>query len=170
MVPPAGETEPGSPVSLVPPPPQGPGVAAPFAAPPSDRNKRGMWIGLGVGALVLLLCCVGGVVGVGVVVVSVTDQMKRQSTEVVTTYLESLLDRDFGTARRQLCEDLARDLTRERLSQQMRERPFTGYRLDKPNVGAALEVTAHLTVTGGEVIERYELAAEGDIVKICAIR
>src|SRR5437016_152585 len=46
----------------VPSPPRGPGVAPPFAAPPTDRSRKSLWIGLGVGALLLVLCCVGGVV------------------------------------------------------------------------------------------------------------
>lgn len=48
-------TEPADPV-----PPRGPGVVAPFPAPPRERNPR-MWVGISVLAAVVVLCCGGGI-------------------------------------------------------------------------------------------------------------
>ncbi|MFG2053728.1 hypothetical protein ACGFI9_06805 [Micromonospora sp. NPDC048930] len=52
--PPAGQFPP-APGGAYPPAP-----GQPFAAPPTKKSNKGLWIGLGVGALVLLLLCCGG--------------------------------------------------------------------------------------------------------------
>jgi hypothetical protein len=92
-------------VDEVPPPPRGPGVLAPFAAPPRDRDLRGLWIGLGVGGLVLVLCCVGSIVGVGFLLPYADSLGKAQVAAVVEDYLTALRSEDYATARRQLCDD-----------------------------------------------------------------
>ncbi|MEV8515738.1 hypothetical protein [Dactylosporangium sp. NPDC051484] len=88
----------------VPPPPRGPGVLAPFAAPPRDRDLRGLWIALGVGGLVLVLCCIAGVVGLGFLLPYANSLGKDQVASVVKDYLTAVRDEDFATARRQLCD------------------------------------------------------------------
>src|SRR3954471_21227173 len=89
----------------VPPPPPGPGVVAPFSAPPRDRDRRGLWIGLGVGGLILVLCCVGGIVGIVLLLPYADSLGKAQVAAVVEDYLTAVRDRDYTTARRQLCDD-----------------------------------------------------------------
>jgi hypothetical protein len=154
----------------VPAPPPGPGVAPPFAAPPSDKSRRGLWIGLGVGGLVLVLCCVGGLVGIGVLVVGATDQAKRQATEVVTVYLTALRNGDYRTAHAQYCDRLAGQTTREELAAETRAQPFTDFRLDEPRLTNAIEVTAHLTTRSGEVDKIFLLDTAGQDLQICGIR
>jgi hypothetical protein len=154
----------------VPAPPAGPGASPPFAAPPTDRNRRGLWIGLGIGGLVLLLCCVGGVFGIGVLYVGATDQAKRQATAVVQAHLDALIDGDFRTAHDQFCDELARDISRDELQQQMRSESFTDYRLEDPRLGTFVEVTAHLRGRAGEVVRTYLLDTAGQELQICGIR
>src|ERR1700742_2689945 len=91
-------------VDEVPTPPQGPGVVAPFAAPPRDRDMKGLWIGLGVGGLVLALCCIGGVVGIGFLVPVVDDVGRSQVASVVREYLGELEREDYAAARGLLCQ------------------------------------------------------------------
>lgn len=155
----------------VPAPPPGPGVAPPFAAPPTDRSRRGLWIGLGVGGLVLLLCCAGGLVGIGVLLVGATEQAKRQATEVVKVYLTALREGDYRTAHAQYCARLARGVSREELAAQARREPFTDFRLDEPRLANAVEVTAHLTITGGgETTRTFFLETAGQQLQICEVR
>ena len=94
---------PGGPDGEVPAPPRGPGVAPPFAAPPTDRNRRGLWIGLGVGGLVLVLCCVGGLFGFGLILVSGAEKVKTEAHQVVTDYLSALQREDYNKAYDLLC-------------------------------------------------------------------
>src|SRR5690349_16241613 len=95
----------------VPPPPRGPGVLTPFAAPPRDRDLRALWISLGVGGLIIVLCCVGGIVG-AVFLLPYADSIARtQVAAVVTNYLTALREEDYATARRQLCDEQQRTHT-----------------------------------------------------------
>ena len=71
----------------VPAPPPGPGAAPPFAAPPTDRNKRGLWIGLIAGGLALVLCCVGGVFGIAVLAAIFANQGSYFTAE---TFMDGL--------------------------------------------------------------------------------
>jgi hypothetical protein len=153
----------------VPAPPRGPGVAPPFAAPPTDRNKRGLWIGLGVGAVVLLLCAVGGVAGIFVLYRAGTEQVKRDAVTVVTTYLNALRGNDFNTAQAQLCPRLAREYSPARLAADFRAWPFTNFRLDEPRVTNGIEVTAHLDTSGGTVDRTFGVVNQAQTLKICDI-
>ena len=48
-----------------PPPPRGPGVQAPFVAPPTDGRRRRRWWAIGLTAGAVVLCCAGSVAGLG---------------------------------------------------------------------------------------------------------
>jgi hypothetical protein len=154
----------------VPAPPPGPGVAPPFAAPPSDKSRRGLWIGLGVGGLVLLLFCAVGLFGIGVLVVGATDQAKREATQVVTSYLNALQAGRYDRAHAYYCDRLAREVTRVELAAEARREPFTDFRLDDPRIANGVEVAAHLTTSGGEVTKTFYLETAGQELQICAIR
>ena len=104
-------TSPGAdgPVSVdgftVPPPPgaetpvpPGPGVRPPFAAPPTDVDRTRLWIGLGIGGAVLLLCCGGGVFGIGALCVAGTDQINQGAQGVVRAYVTAQARQDYGAA------------------------------------------------------------------------
>jgi hypothetical protein len=154
----------------VPAPPPGPGAAPPFAAPPTDRNKRGLWIGLIVGGLALVLCCVGGVFGIGVLVVGSTEQAKNQATTSVTNYLNATHDGDWEAARRELCSRLAARYSAAQLEAQEAQLRFTSYTLDEPVIADAVEVLAHLNTSSGEVQRLFLLDTEGTRLAICGIR
>ena len=95
----------------VPAPPPGPGVVTPFAAPPRDRDLRGLWIGLGAGGLVLVLCCIGGVLGGGFLLTGLEGVARSQLASVVQDYLTAMRAQDYPTARGQLCPELQRTKT-----------------------------------------------------------
>jgi hypothetical protein len=153
----------------VPPPPPGPGAAPPFAAPPTDRNKRGLWIGLVVGGLLLVLCCVGGVVGIGVVIVGSTEQAKRDATATVERYLDAVLDQDWDLAHQELCAGYAARFSPSQLAAAERRQPFTQYALDEPTLSETVDVLAHLNTSSGEAVRLFRLDTEGTRLAICAI-
>src|SRR5207249_4522642 len=92
--------------SAVPGAPAGPGVRAPFAAPPTERDRRRLWTGIGIGALVLVLCCGGGIVGFGTLVVAQAQALPKEAVVVVTRYLDGLRDQNHRQAYDQLCGQL----------------------------------------------------------------
>jgi hypothetical protein len=154
----------------VPAPPPGPGAAPPFAAPPTDKNRRGLWIGLITGGLLLVLCCVGGVVGIGVLVVGSTEQAKNQAEATVAAYLDAVQAEDWDTAHQQLCSGLAAQISPSQLASREQRQPFTSYRLDEATLSESVDVVAHLTTSAGEVRRLFELYTEDTRLVICAIR
>jgi hypothetical protein len=94
--PPAPPTEP--------PPRPGPGVIVPFAAPPTDRDRKRMWISLSIAGGLVLLCLVGGIVGV-VSLVASSHVSSADATARVSSYLDALKRHDFQAAYDDLCTD-----------------------------------------------------------------
>lgn len=92
--------------SYAPPPPAGPGVQPPFAAPPVDGDRTRVWVGLGVGAVALVLCCVGSVVGFGGLIVTGMQAISEQAKVTVDNYLGALAERRYADAYGLLCDEL----------------------------------------------------------------
>jgi hypothetical protein len=153
LVPPPGQG--------VPPPPPGPGAAPPFAAPPTERDKRRMWIGLGIGALVLLLCCAGGVGGVGVVIKAGIEDSKRQAAATVEAYLEAVLDGNTRGARVHVCSNLGAGTSASELVSRTSATDFTGYTIGKAEITSTIDVPATLSTPRGEVRQLYLVGSEG---------
>jgi hypothetical protein len=152
----------------VPAPPPGPGAAPPFASPPTDRDKRRMWIGLGVGGLVLLLCVVGGIVGIVVLLVSSTEQAKTQAGQVVAAYLDAVLDDDYDTAHQYLCGPLAAQVGVDDLEDLANRTPFSDYELEEARLATYVDVLAHLQTSSGERDQLFSLDTEG--TQLCILR
>jgi hypothetical protein len=152
-------------------PPPGPGVTPPFTAPPADRNRRGLWIGLGVGALVLVLCCAGGLAGFGLLVVGTNKQVQTQATQVVRGYLDALEAGDYDTAYSHLCSDLKRQVTATEFAAGQEQGPrLTGYLIHQPQIGNAIIVPVDVRYQDGTSLRRrYELRQEsgGQELRIC---
>jgi hypothetical protein len=160
---PDGPGLPVAPVGTGPPePPPGPGVTPPFTAPPTDRNRRGLWIGLGVGALAVILCCVGGVFGFGLLAVNTSKQLEANATEVVRGYLDALEGRDYDKAYSYLCPALTRRLSANEFAEQQQARPRpVDYRLGQPEIGSTVVVPADVSYSDGTTaLRRYTLTQE----------
>ncbi len=153
----------------VPLPPPGPGAAPPFAAPPTDKNNRGLWIGLIAGGLLLVLCCVGGVFGIGVLVVGSTEQAKNQARVAVEIYLDAVQAEEWETAHQELCSQLAAQVSPSQLAARERRQPFSSYRLDEATLSDTVNVVAHLQTSSGEVQRLFRLVTEGTRLAICGI-
>lgn len=155
----------------VPAPPPGPGTAPPFAAPPSDRNKRSLWVWLTVGGLLLVVCCGGSVFGVGALYVAGVNDAKKQATATVTAYLNAVLEQNWELAHQQLCSPLAERISPSDLASRERRQRFESYTLDEPKIAETVDVLAHLSTSGGEALRLFQLDTEGGgRLSICGIR
>ncbi|GAA1772429.1 hypothetical protein [Luedemannella helvata] len=126
-------TEPSAPPGpAVPPPPRGPGVQPPFVAPPTDGVRKRRWIGIGLIAGVLALCCVGTVAGFTSLAVLGTRVIAQQEKTAVREYLTALQAEDYPEAYRLLCDRL-------RATQSLES--FTAEQSAKPGI-ASFEVGA----------------------------
>lgn len=84
--------------------PPGPGVVPPFPAPPTEGRSVRLWVGLGIGALVAVLCCGGGIAaGIGLVISS-TIAFEEQIEASVGGYFDAVRDKRYTEAYGLLCE------------------------------------------------------------------
>jgi hypothetical protein len=162
-------TAPGSaPQADVPAPPPGPGVAAPFAAPPRDRDNKSLWIGLGAGGLLLVLCCVGGIFGIGLLASGGEELVRSQATAVVGTYLEALRKESYPEAYDLLCSDVTSSLSLEGFEARMSDPPLVAYRIDSVALDQDLVVSATIQRDGRSSENvNYPLVQSGSLLKIC---
>lgn len=164
---------PVDPAGQVPPPPPGPGVRAPFAAPPTERDRKRLWIGLGVGAALLVLCCGGGAFGIGALIVSRTDALRSEGASVVRQYLDGLRDANYRRSYNLLCSDVRATLSLGTFtSNQERQPRVISYTLYEPQLtGTGVVVDADVTTSGGTSDHRsFDLVedAEAAALRICA--
>lgn len=145
----------------IPAPPQGPGAAPPFASPPTERDKRRMWISLGIGAVVLVLCCAGGIGGVGVVIIGGVEQSKRQATATVEAFLDAVQDGNVRDARNQICSGLGPGTSVGELVSRASDTEFTSYTLGEAELSSTIDVPATLSAPGGDVEQLYLVGSEG---------
>jgi hypothetical protein len=140
----------------VPPAPPGPGVRAPFAAPPTERDRKRMWIGLSIGAALLVLCCGGGIVGFGALVVAQTRALPREAATVVDRYLGALQDGNYKVAYDQLCSDLrAQEDLAEFTARQRRLPVLESYTVGTPRMAGNEVIVPAQVESGGTNHTRY---------------
>ncbi|MEV4757892.1 hypothetical protein AB0J86_22630 [Micromonospora sp. NPDC049559] len=156
-----------------PPPPPGPGVAPPFAAPPTEGRSLRLWLGLGAGALAVLLCCGGGGAALVGLVIAGSQAVNEQARAVTGDYFSALRTKNYNKAYGLLCED-----------QQVRESPseferrisaepeIASYRVQDARVGAEVVVPVDVTFTGGgQELEEVTLVQDGrtGTLEVCGV-
>ena len=157
-----------APHTEVPAPPPGPGVVPPFAAPPRDRDRKSLWIGLGVGGLLLVLCCVGGVLGIGVLASGSEDILRSEATSVVDTYLGALRRENYREAYDQLCSDVTSNLSYQGFQRRVSDPALINYRIDSLVIDRAIAVNATIQRDGlAPEAVTYPLVQAGGTLKIC---
>jgi hypothetical protein len=147
----------------VPGPPPGPGVRVPFAGPPTDRNRKRLWISLGVGGAALVLCCAGGVAALGGLVVATERALPVQARTVVRDYLDGLARGDFDKAYDQVCTARQSRQSLGQFSTEQRDLPhISGFSLrDAVAEGGQFEVPADVRIEDGSTeVERYTVISD----------
>jgi hypothetical protein len=159
---------PGTPTDA-PAPPPGPGVQPPFPAPPTDRDNKGLWIGLGIGGALLVLCCVGGILGFGLLVAGSNRIVESQARAVVQDYLEAQRTSDLPKAYEQLCRDITNQLDLEEFESRMASSRVVEYSVGAVHItddGILVEATVRRDDNASEA-EQYPVVQEGGVLKVC---
>jgi hypothetical protein len=143
-----------------PPAPPGPGVAPPFVAAPTDRDRKTVWIGLGIGALVFVLCCVGGIGGVGVFLAGTLQETRSQAKQTVGDYLDALQHEEYSTAYDLRCEDLTAQESLRTFTARVKSDPVLRYTVGTVDIsGSDVLVSAVVQYSRrGEQDRRYVVA------------
>jgi len=152
----------------VPAPPPGPGVAPPFAAPPRDQDRRRLWWGLGIGAVVLVLACVGGVVGFGLLASGSEDLVRSQAMSTVRSYLGDVRAADYSSAYDLLCGDITSGLSESGFASRMGDDRLVNYTVNSASIDTRISVDTTLHFAGGSSRDQvYPLAQSSSGLKIC---
>jgi len=147
-------------------------VQTPFAAPPSERDRKRLWIGLGLGAVLLVLCCGGGAFGIGALVVNRTNALRTEAVSVVGQYLSDLRAQNYPAAFGLLCTPLRDRLGQARFTSQQRQSRVTDFTIGTASIsGTQVLVPATVQTADGRELRRvYALVEEEDPagLRICA--
>jgi hypothetical protein len=150
------------------PPPPGPGVAPPFAAPPLDRSRRSLWIGLIVGGAGFVLCCVGGLFGFGLLAVAGNDQIQLQVKQTVQQFVDAVRDGNYPLAHEQLCESQAARVPPSGIRAQFGQEPLIRAAIGQPRVSSRqATVDVELQYADSSRTYTFTLVPEGTEWKIC---
>jgi hypothetical protein len=148
-------------------------VQAPFATPPTERDRKRLWIGLGVGAALLVLCCGIGAFGIGAFIVNRTDALRSEGTSVVRQYLDGLRDGNYRHSYSLLCGDLRGAIPLSKFTAEKEREPrLVSYQLYEPQLSSGgVVVDVDVTVSGGgSDHRRFDLVedTEAGALRICA--
>ena len=155
-------------VDAPPAPPPGPGVVPPFAAPPRDQDRRRLWWGLGIGAVVLVLVCGGGVVGLGLFAAGSEDLVRSQAMSTVRSYLDDVRAADYSDAYDLLCDDVTAGLSESGFASRMRDDRLTGYTVLSASVAPQITVSTTLRFASGTSHNQtYPLVQSSNGLKVC---
>lgn len=144
----------------------------PFVAPPTDRDNRRLWITIALSALLLLVCCGGGIAGVVTVVYTTYQDLEREARRTVTTYLTALRDQDWGAAYAELCQPARERETAAEFAGRVSARPkVTAFTLGQTVINNdEVEQNATVTRDSGPQQVRFTLVQEDASLdlKICS--
>ncbi|MFC0532588.1 Rv0361 family membrane protein [Phytohabitans kaempferiae] len=145
----------------MPPPPPGPGVTPPFAAPPVEGRNARLWLGLGVAGLAVVLCCGAGGAALFGLVVTQTEAFNEQARTVVGDYFDSIAEGKYQDAYNLLCDDVREDESPNEFAARVAAEPrITSYRVGEVSL-TRLTVPADVTYAGGGQ-DRLEISLAQD--------
>ncbi|MGC5032614.1 hypothetical protein [Micromonospora sp. DT229] len=124
-------------------------MAPPFAAPPTEGGRSRLWLGLGAGALALVLCCGGGGAATVGLLISGVQAVEEQGRTVSGDYYRALADGEYGQAYDQLCDEIKRRESRQEFERRAAAEPqIVSYQVGKVDT-TTLTVPVDVTFAGG---------------------
>lgn len=167
-------TEPGN--GPVPPPPPGPGVRPPFAAAPVEGRTARLWLGLGVGAILVALFCGGGLAALTGMVLTGMGALNEQAHRAVGDYLDAEAEQQWQDAYEQRCD---RDQRAESLTEFTR-RVSAQPRIESYELGSVeitpsgqLRLPAELTYVNGaddRIVVPLQQHPQTGMLQVCGLR
>jgi hypothetical protein len=168
-------TEPAAPARPSHPVPAGPGVVPPFPAPPVEGRTARVWLGLGVGALVAVLVCGGGLAAVAGLLLTSTKALNEEVSVVVGDYFAALRDRRYDQAYKLLCDsEQAAQSPSEFADKQAAQEHIRSYRVGTLSLGDADTVVPVVVVhdDGSQATVQVHLDQDRDTgeFEVCGVQ
>lgn len=148
-------------------PPAGPGVQPPFAAPPTQRPRTRLWIGIAVSLVLTLLACGGGIVTLVTTTSAAPKQIEGKAKELVGEFLTDLRADRFDDAHKLLCTNLSKDVSIEDLRSEYDDLTAFEVRTAQFNNGDPILVTAAEDVGSGSEAVTYQVRIEETALRVC---
>jgi hypothetical protein len=179
-VPVAAQAYPGAPVSAggaAPPPvvfvpPEGPGVQPPFAAPPTERSRTRLWVGLALSIVLGVVCCVGGVIGLVATTAASTAEQTKLAVTTVDRFLGAIRDGRFSDAYKLTCSSYRDSHKVDDLRRSFTSPNIASYDIGDAKYGNPIEVSTTVHFESGRS-ERYTfkvvLDQESSELRICGV-
>lgn len=153
-------------------PPRGPGVLAPFPAPPRERNPR-LWVGIAVLAVVVVLCCGGGIASV----IGLVYYDSSQVPKAVDTFLTAVQDKQYQQAYQLQCSAVRQQQSEQQFQSQFADRQLTSHRLGTVQSGGSGSggsqsylVPADLTYSDGSTEQDdFVVITENGAYTVCGV-
>jgi hypothetical protein len=142
-------------------PPPGPGVAPPFIAPPTDGARQRRWVAVVLAGVAALVCCAGGIFGVGALVVFGTQATVDATRTTVRKYLTAIEEHDYDKAYQLLCPSRRQQVSEPEFIDTARLMNFVSFDVGQPELGTPIIVPATLHYPGGRD-EAYRFLLEQD--------
>ncbi|MBX6357549.1 MAG: hypothetical protein IRZ05_17065, partial [Micromonosporaceae bacterium] len=138
--------------------------------PPSEGRTARVWLGLGLGAAAVVLCCAGGLAAVVGLFVTGSAAINEQAHAAVEDYLQAVGAGRYGQAYRQLCDQLREQQSLSEFTADVTEHPrVREYELLKSKIrDDEVVVPANVTYTDrtSESVT-YRVIQEGGELRFC---
>jgi hypothetical protein len=127
-----------------------------------------MWWGLGIGAVVVVLACAGGVVGFGLLAAGSEDLVRSQAISTVRSYLTAVRSEDYSGAYDLLCDNVTSGLSESGFASRMRDDRLSNYKVNSASVTPGISVDTTLLFASGTTRDQvYPLVQSSNVLKIC---
>jgi hypothetical protein len=163
---------PSGPLSSAPPIAPGPGVVPPFAAPPREGHGRRLGIGITVGVALFVLCCGGGAVGFGALLVTTEHQRVNEARTIVTSYMNDWRKQDYAAAYQLLCIDQKDRMTVAEFTDDLDGETIVEFTVSDPVTQSNyIRVPVHATLDDGSSADPvFDVVVDQDqSTKICGL-
>lgn len=110
-----------------------------------------MWLGLGAGGLALVLCCIGGLVGIGGLMVTTVQAINEQAQKTVGSYLDALRAEEYDDAYDLLCDSVQGEESKEEFASRVASEPrVASFQLSDPEIANRIIVPARIQFADGD--------------------
>ncbi|HEX6870998.1 MAG TPA: hypothetical protein VF163_07870 [Micromonosporaceae bacterium] len=124
-------------------------MVPPFVAPPTDGVKRRRWLAVGLAGGAAVLCCAGGVFGLGGLLVFGAQASLDQSRAAVTEFLTEVQEGHLISAYQLLCADEQSTSSQSMFEQTWGLHPLSSFTVGEPVLADPVQVPATLRFAGG---------------------